>query len=729
MVLKKVGKTHRIRLHVGIASIFLVIVVALTAGIIWNNYRQASSAAVRTADQLFHEITTKVDERMNGMLVAVKTTIDTASAMPSLSRPPHYDGLSHTALESMIRMIESLSHVFAVFVGYSSGDWIQVSAPRGDPIVSEAFNIPNDTHFLVRVISRNRDGKRLEYLRYLDRSRHVIGARTNADPSYDPRKRDWYNSALAAERTLFSNPFVFFALKKPGITVSRRLIGGGGVVSVGVTLSNFSKFLSDQTASPNAIAFLFNSKGEILAHQDPSLAAPLGQKDEAEKSRGGALRRANEIGNPIAESLVREVSILNADISDLKRVYLNGRTYLVRVEPVGQRMGVDQYMAIVAPLSDFTQHIARMQRQSIVTSLVALAIALPLVFLIARRVAAKLGALATEADKIRQFDLESPVTVESHFVEVHNLAHAFGSMKQAVGVFGQYVPKALVQEIVQSGTTPKLGGQRQEITVLFTDVADFTGIAEGTEPEDLMLRTSEYFEALGAVLSQHHGVVDKYIGDAIMALWNAPSRDDDHVVHACAAVLACREVSRDLAKVWTKQAIQPFGTRFGLHCGEAVVGNVGGADRINFTAVGATINLASRLEALNKLYGTEILISEDVVERVGRQFLTRPIDRVQPVGVTAPVNIYELMAARSGLTERTELLEASEKQVELCALWNHAYETYVARDWQRALGAFEAVLSTFPQDGPASTFVGRCRDFIDIPPDPSWDGVTLLSRK
>ena len=184
-------------------------------------------------------------------------------------------------------------------------------------------------------------------------------------------------------------------------------------------------------------------------------------------------------------------------------------------------------------------------------------------------------------------------------------------------MFGRYVPKALVREIVQSGTPPELGGRRQEITVLFTDIAGFTRIAEDTEPEDLMLRTSEYFEALGAVLSQHHGVVDKYIGDAIMALWNAPSRDEDHVAHACAAVLACRDAGRGLAESWTQRGIPAFGTRFGLHCGEAVVGNVGGADRINFTAVGGTINLASRLEALNKLYGTEVLVSGAVAERAG----------------------------------------------------------------------------------------------------------------
>lgn len=729
MAIKSTFWAGRIRLYVGIASIFVIIVATLTAAIVWNNYRQASSVALRTADQLFYEITTKVDQRMNGLLGTVKATVDAASAMPSLSGRPSYDGLSHATLETMIRMIEAQPHIFSVFAGFSSGEWIQVSAPRGDPDVSAAFKAPEGTHVVIRTISNDRNGRRHQYLRYLDRDRHIFGARSETDPAYDPRKREWYTSALAAKQTLFTDPFVFFALRKPGITSSRRLIGGGGVFGVAVTLSNFSKFLSEQSASPNAMAFLFNSKGEILVHQDPSLSAPLVQKGEPGQSGLAILRKANEIGNPVVKTVVEDRLISKSRSSTMRHLQVEGQTYLVRVESVGLQLGLDLYIAIAAPSSDFTQHITQMQRRNLFTAIIALAIALLLIFLIARRLAAKLGALAIEADKIRRFDLDSTVAVESVFVEVHNLSQAFSSMKQAVRGFGQYVPKALVQEIVQSGTLPVLGGHRQEISVLFTDVANFTNIAEGTKPEDLMLRTSEYFEALGSALSKHHGVVDKYIGDGIMALWNAPSRDDAHVIHACEAVLVCRDVSRALGESWTQRAIPAFGTRFGLHCGEAVVGNVGGADRINFTAVGATINLASRLEALNKLYGTEILVSADVADRAGRQFLMRPIDRVKPVGVTTPSQIYELMAAREGLTGLPVSLQATEAQLELCTLWDDAYDKYSGGDWQKALEAFGAVLSRFPQDEPTRVFVGRCRDFIDMPPGPDWDGVTQLSHK
>ncbi|MDJ0946149.1 MAG: adenylate/guanylate cyclase domain-containing protein [Kiloniellales bacterium] len=729
MAVERAFRAGRIRLHVGIAAVFVVIVAALTAGIIWNNHRQASAAALQTADQLFTEIARNADERMNRLLGAVKATVDAASAMPSLSARPRYDGLSHAALETMLRMIETQPYVFSVFVGFGSGDWIQVVAPRDDPDILATFQAPPETHFIVRTISTDRNDRRREYFRYLDHRRHVFDARSEAEPSYDPRGRDWYQSALAGEQAYFTDPYVFFALHKPGITGSRRLIGGGGVVGIAVTLASFADFLSAQAASPNAAAFLFNAKGEVLAHQDPTLAAPIVKEGEAGKPDRAVLRRAENIVDPIVEAVLGRGADGRTGLSGMARLQVEGQTHLLRVAAVGRQLGLDQHIAIAAPLSDFDRHIVEMQQRSIVASLLALAVALPLIYLIARRIAAKLAELAGEADKIRSFDLDGPVAVESRFIEVHELAQAFGAMKQALAVFGRYVPKALVRQIVQSGTTPELGGQRREITVLFTDISGYTRIAEDTEPEDLMLRTSAYFEALGAVLSEHHGVVDKYIGDAIMALWNAPSRDEDHVAHACAAVLAGRAVSRALAERWQERSIPAFGTRFGLHCGEAVVGNVGGADRINFTAVGGTINLAARLEALNKLYGTEVLVSEAVAARAGEGFLLRRLDRVQPVGVVRPSEVYELMAARPGLTALPAGLEASAEQLELHGLWTPAEAAYAARDWPAARAAFEAVLRRFPGDPPARVLAERCRGFVARPPDPDWDGVTRLSRK
>ncbi|CTQ76716.1 adenylate/guanylate cyclase domain-containing protein [Roseibium alexandrii] len=720
---------RRIHFQAGISTVFVVLVTALTSVIIWINYNEATNAALRTSSRLFQEITAGVDERMNGILGAVKATVDVASALPSLAERPRYDGLSSAPLEAMVRLFETRPYVFSVFVGHASGELLQVSASRGDPSVTEAFQVPDDADIIVRTISLGREGGRKEYLRYLNSDRHVVGARTVIDPDYDPTSRTWYEIAIAADRTLFTDPFIFFRLQEPGITASRRLTGGGGVVGVAVTLTNFSQFLSDLNVSENAKVYLFDDEERILAHYkgkagDRTAAGGVGKQPGETR-----LPQVAEFGDPLLQKIAATKNGVDENNPFSGQIESDGTIYLVRVEPVGQQQGLKQFVAVAAPLSDFTGHIEQMQRRSIVAALIALAIALPLIFFIARQVAAKLSSLALEADKVRDFELDKPVELESFFLEVHNLAQAFGSMKKAVNVFGRYVPKALVREIVQSGITPKLGGQRQEVTVLFTDIADFTRISEETPPEELMLRTSEYFETLGSLLSRHHGVVDKYIGDAIMALWNAPNRDEDHVAHAALAALLCRKASHDLARSWSEHGIPVFGTRFGLHCGDAVVGNVGGADRMNFTAVGSTINVASRLESLNKRYGTEILVSNDVANRIRDQFLLRRIDRVLPVGVAQPVEIYELIAALPSAQGFVPSVAAGPQEQELVTMWEKIYAQFMDRNWQGSKQSLEEFMNRFEDDGPAQTLLVRCQTFVDTPPSDDWDGTTRLSGK
>lgn len=720
---------YRIRLHVGIATIFASIIFLLTTFIIWNNHREASAAALRTADQLFQETTTSIDERLNGMLGAIQATVDVASALPSLAKYPRDDGLASNSLEAMIRLLETRQYVYSVFVGYTNGAWIQVLASRGDAGISEAFQIPDSSELVVRTISEDRHGARRQYLSYLDQSRHVVDARTEPDPPYDPRVRTWYTSAIENEGTLFSEPFIFFRLQRPGITASRRLIDGGGVVAVAITLSNLSTFLAEMDVSPNARVFLFDSSEQILARSDTSTEISGSQSGQASELGQTDLPKVEEFGDTVLSKVVRDALAPSENTSKTRNFEINGQTYLARTEPIGSRLGLDQFVTVVAPLTDFTGHIQRMQQRNILAAVLALAVAMLLIIWVARRIAAKLSALASEADKVRAFDLADPVDVQSIFLEVHNLSKTFGAMKQAVGLFGRYVPRDLVRTIVQSEEPPGISGQTQEITVLFSDIAEYTRIAEEIPAEQLMQQTSEYFEALGTELSKHRGVVDKYIGDSIMALWNAPSRDENHVFHACMAALACRRAGHALEKNWSDRGAPVFRTRFGLHCGQAVVGNVGGADRINFTAVGRTINTASRLEALNKRYGTEILLSGDVAERVASQFLMRRIDQVTVMGASDVTLVFELIAAQNGNIDVPSDLVASSAQHQLCAHWDRAYDLFLARDWTGSLMALDGLMKHFPDDAPSRYLADRCREFIDTPPASDWDGITRLSHK
>jgi adenylate cyclase len=190
-----------------------------------------------------------------------------------------------------------------------------------------------------------------------------------------------------------------------------------------------------------------------------------------------------------------------------------------------------------------------------------------------------------------------------------------------------------------------VGGERRELSLLMTDVADFTTISEQLEPERVMVVMSEYFDHVVTPLLEEKATVDKYVGDAIFTYWNAPQAQPDHAARACRAALKARSASVKLATEWSELGRWPWRTRFGLHAGETVFGNVGAPDRMDFTVIGSSVNLASRLEGLNKFYGTEILASGRLRTLAGDAFLFRPLDVVLPKGAFEPMEVFELIGA------------------------------------------------------------------------------------
>src|SRR5258707_13836475 len=191
---------------------------------------------------------------------------------------------------------------------------------------------------------------------------------------------------------------------------------------------------------------------------------------------------------------------------------------------------------------------------------------------------------------------------------------------------------------------------------MFTDIEGFSLLSETMEPELLTSRLSRYFDALGGAISANHGMIDKYIGDSIMAFWNAPEPDPDHIANACRAALQAAEAGKHLSEKWRGRGRPGFRTRFGLHTGPAVVGNVGARERINYTLVGAVANQASRLEGLNKAYGTEILASGEVAGATADRFVWRPIDRIVAAGTTEQHDIHEPLGEIDSASDHTELL-------------------------------------------------------------------------
>jgi len=294
----------------------------------------------------------------------------------------------------------------------------------------------------------------------------------------------------------------------------------------------------------------------------------------------------------------------------------------------------------------------RIRFSSLLIGIGATILALGIVMVAARTLARPLRRVTAELGQIMRFDFRDESAAPSRIEEIRSLAAAIGVLEMTLRTFAAYVPGQVVRSIIAQKLAPTLGGRRQPVTVLFSDIAGFTALAEELSPEELMARTSRYFTALGAELIASGATIDKYIGDSVMAFWNAPEAQPDHIRRACFGALSAAARIDRLNAEFEAEGRTPMPTRFGLHTGEAVVGNVGSIDRMNYTALGHTVNVAARLEALNKIHGTTILVSDAVRMGAGEGFEFRFVDRVVPRGVREPVPIYALVGLCGGTEGR-----------------------------------------------------------------------------
>jgi adenylate cyclase len=260
-------------------------------------------------------------------------------------------------------------------------------------------------------------------------------------------------------------------------------------------------------------------------------------------------------------------------------------------------------------------------------------------------------------------------------------------------------------------------------------VRDFTTISEQVAPERLMEFTSEYLEGLVNVILANQGTIDKFVGDQIMAYWNAPTPNPAHATDGCRAVLRCCAWSNAQNERWAREGQPILYTRFALHLGDAIVGNVGSSDRMDYTVVGASINLGSRIEGLNKVYGTQVLITRPVADAIGGHFVIRPVDRVLPKGAVHPLDVFELKGVRPEDAGDAADLAVDANAVALCQAWSAFYECYLGRDWVAAEAELAQFVARFGEDSVAKIYADRLRGFSANPPAADWDGVIRYSTK
>ncbi|MBT6583293.1 MAG: CHASE2 domain-containing protein [Gammaproteobacteria bacterium] len=288
------------------------------------------------------------------------------------------------------------------------------------------------------------------------------------------------------------------------------------------------------------------------------------------------------------------------------------------------------------------------------------------------------------------------------------------------GAFSQYLAPAVVNQLMDNPSLLKLGGERKELTSFFSDVAGFSSISEKLSPEDLVILLNDYLTEMTDIIKKYEGTVDKFEGDAIIAFFGAPISHKDHARRTCMVALEMQDRLAQLREGWKKEGKAELYMRIGINTGPAVVGNMGSLTRMDYTMMGDSVNLAARLEGVNKQYKTETMISGFTYAQVEEFVEVRELDLIRVVGKTEPVKIYELLAKKDGI-------DVNQEQVLEC--YNKGYSLYRVRKWNEAAEWFEKALAFDESDGPSLTFFERCITFQIHPPREDWDGVFSFGVK
>lgn len=307
--------------------------------------------------------------------------------------------------------------------------------------------------------------------------------------------------------------------------------------------------------------------------------------------------------------------------------------------------------------------------------------------IISRKICQPMLMLEKDMAKMQRFILEDDLEVKSRIIEINNMANAVQNMKNGLRSFKKFVPAELVSELITLHKEAVLGAEKKNLTIFFCDIVGFTTISESMSPEELAKRMGVYFDGMTKIILKHKGTVDKYIGDSIMAFWGAPHSCEDQAARACMATLECRQFVEELSKKWEEEGLTGFYTRFGINSGEAVVGNFGYSERLNYTAMGDNVNLASRLEGLNKKYDTKIIISESTYLQARHVVVGRILDRAVVKGKTIGVTVYEVI-------DRVEDVGADDKK--RIDNFNTGMETLLSGKIADAKSHFEGLLKDNP---------------------------------
>ncbi|MDR1034888.1 MAG: hypothetical protein LBL32_03060 [Holosporales bacterium] len=631
-----------------------------------------------------------------------------------------FHGFSKLFLETL----KNIPHILSFYITLRNGEVLQarkIDYPTSPQVNGKNGALPNAKYAIRKIKIDSKSENFTETWKYLNEWFGAVYSEVIPNTTNVFTKREWYIKTESSKAKIWSDAYLFKTSESIGITLSAPLgcdnnANVVGVICVDFVLDSFKEILQSIQMSQNSQIYLINAKNEILASSADNMRCIVADSDNPHEFM---LAKITDSSDPVVDAAAKAIVGINEGHVNFS---VHGIDYVVAA---GKLSRLPFLVLAITPQSEFTNFFDDITKEMMFLFLMTFLFSTIIILILSRRISKPITMLCDSARTIGEMDLENyPVPPKSNILEIQQLSNAMNSMKLNVTTFTKYAPRDLVNKLVAQGISPELGGKIANITILFSDIEKFSMISENLPAEYLIIHLSEYFDKLTKEIMKCNGIIDKYIGDSIMAIWGAPNADEDHITNACIASLRCQDVLRIMHDKWKAVGKPHLPTRIGLHSGSAVVGNIGSQDRMNFTAIGDVVNVASRLEGANKYYGTKILASEDIEAASRGGILFRVIDKIAVKGRSSGITVFEPLCFLGDVSgkEYYSLIDLSAKS-------RDAFGLYQARQFAKARDIYSSILKNYPWvQLSIAPILKNCERYINEVPD-EWDGINHLEGK
>jgi adenylate cyclase len=691
---------------------YLMLTVPSFIGFLVYSYQNNHAIYTANAEQLLVRHNGEVVEKLSHLLGPISSSAKLLRAQlsenPSLFTDPKY-------IDTLALHLSNNPNLTSVFTASVEGHFRQVQN-LGNSAVAIADRIPPPGSVLaVWKVDRNSAHEKAlsEYTLYKTRTpRNPVGS-FEVRNNYDPRSRPFFKAMMKSIEAApdgdfmqINAPYIAASNKLPTLSIATPIVVQKnflGMTSHSFSLETIAYFLHGMRVSKNSEAFIVDEAGSILVRTN--FPEGFSVKDGEFK-----LRKISDFPDSPLSYAASARATANHDIMRFKHGPGNA-SYIAKFTPIPNDFNKQWEVLTIAPMSDFLARLDEINRQLVFFACVLILLSMAAYYYLSKIVSRPIERLTGNIKSLLDFNLnnDGPIA-SSHIDEIDILSDAVTKLRTTLNAFTSYVPRDLVNDLIKSDKQIEIGGESRYLTILFSDLEDFSGLSEVTPTRELLKRVSSYLEMMTFAIKEESGTVDKFIGDAVMAFWGAPLMNQDHGYLACVAAVKSKRRMALLNERFVEEKKRPLKVRIGIHSDAVLVGNIGSQERLSYTVMGDGVNIASRLEGVNKEFSTAICISHAVFKEAGERLCVRPIDQINVKGRKGEILIYELL----GILDGSDETRPTSDETELAELTALAFESYRRGEYNEAAIQYNYIHNVF-RDHLAEVMATKCAERIRRP--------------